>query len=74
MLSIIIPVLNEEKTIGNVVQFCFRNPLVNDVIVVDDRSEDHTVQAAENAGAKVINEQYSRKGCLDEGWYCSFCQ
>jgi len=46
MLTIIIPVLNEEKTITNVINFCKRNVLVNEIIVVDDKSEDNTVALA----------------------------
>lgn len=36
MLTVIIPVLNEEKTIGNVIRFCQQFPLVTEIIVVDD--------------------------------------
>ena len=43
MLTVIIPALNEEKTIGQVVKFCFSEPIVSEVIVVDDKSEDSTV-------------------------------
>lgn len=62
MLTVIIPALNEEKTIASVVSFCFQNPLVNEVIVVDDRSEDGTVALAEAAGAQVIISQVRGKG------------
>jgi len=44
MLTVIIPALNEEKAIGNVVRFCFSDPLVSEVIVVDDKSTDNTIQ------------------------------
>jgi glucosyl-3-phosphoglycerate synthase len=62
MLTVIIPVLNEEKTIGNVVRFCLQNPLVSEVIVVDDKSEDNTVGIAREAGAKVIISEVRGKG------------
>ncbi|MEK7199258.1 MAG: glycosyltransferase, partial [Bacteroidota bacterium] len=42
MLTIIIPALNEEKTIGQVVRYCLSEPAVSEVIVVDDKSEDDT--------------------------------
>ncbi|OQP51252.1 glycosyl transferase family 2 [Niastella yeongjuensis] len=62
MLTVIIPVLNEEKTIGNVIRFCQQFPLVTEIIVVDDKSEDNTVKIAEEAGATVIISQVRGKG------------
>ena len=62
MLSVIIPALNEEKTIGQVVIYCLSDPTVSEVIVVDDRSEDSTVLIAKQAGAKVIISASRGKG------------
>jgi len=62
MLTIIIPALNEEKTIANVVRFCFSDPHVSEVFVIDDKSEDNTVALAEMAGAKVIVSKTRGKG------------
>ncbi|WP_276500445.1 glycosyltransferase [Terrimonas pollutisoli] len=62
MLSVIIPALNEEKTIGQVVRFCFSEPGVSEVIVVDDRSEDETVSVAKEAGAKIVISAARGKG------------
>src|SRR3954447_23882747 len=62
MLTAIISALNEEFTIGKVVQFCITHPLVNEVIVVDDRSEDNTASIAASAGAKVITSEVRGKG------------
>ena len=62
MVSVIIPALNEEKTIGNVVKFCLADPLVAEVIVVDDRSTDNTVREASKSGAKVILSDVRGKG------------
>ncbi len=56
------PVLNEENTIANVVRFCLSHPLVSEVIVVDDKSEDKTPQIAAAAGARVITSQVRGKG------------
>jgi glycosyltransferase involved in cell wall biosynthesis len=39
MLTVVIPALNEEKTIGQVINFCQADPDVSEIIVVDDRSE-----------------------------------
>ena len=62
MLTVIIPALNEQKTIGNVVKFCFSDPLVSEVIVVDDKSGDNTIQVATEAGAKVVVSETRGKG------------
>ena len=62
MLTIIIPALNEENTIANVVRFCRLNKLVSEVIVIDDKSDDNTVELAETAGAKVIISAVRGKG------------
>ncbi|WP_276481915.1 HAD-IB family phosphatase [Paraflavitalea pollutisoli] len=62
MLTVIIPVLNEEKTIARVVEFCRQQADVSEVIVVDDKSEDNTAAVAIAAGAKVITSQVRGKG------------
>lgn len=62
MVTIIIPALNEQDTIGRVVRFCFQEPVVSEVIVVDDKSTDETVLRAKEAGAKVIISEVQGKG------------
>lgn len=62
MISVIIPALNEEKTIGHVVDLAKKSPHVNEVIVVDDKSLDNTVNEARNAGAIVITSTKLGKG------------
>ncbi|MCO5236304.1 MAG: glycosyltransferase [Chitinophagaceae bacterium] len=62
MITIIIPTLNEAKTISNIIRFCFNDPQVTEVIVVDDNSEDDTVALARAAGARVINSKVRGKG------------
>jgi phosphoserine phosphatase len=62
MLSVIIPALNEEKTISQVIGFCFSEPNVTEVIVVDDKSDDNTAARAGKAGAKVIISAARGKG------------
>jgi glycosyltransferase involved in cell wall biosynthesis len=58
-VSVIIPALNEEATIGNVVREIPRH-LVDEIIVVDNGSSDDTARCAREAGAKVVSEP--RKG------------
>src|SRR5688572_885513 len=62
MLTVIIPALNEEKTIGNIVRYCIYDLWTSEVIVVDDCSEDNTVGVATQAGAKVISSKIKGKG------------
>lgn len=62
MISVIIPVLNEEKTIGNIVR-TLKNQLPDgEIIVVDDKSFDKTVIEAKNAGATVVTSTKLGKG------------
>ena len=62
MFSVVIPALNEEKTIEQVINFCLADPIVSEVIVVDDKSEDRTAAIAQKAGAKVVISQTRGKG------------
>lgn len=62
MLTIIIPALNEEATIADIVRSCISQPLVTEVLVVDDNSEDETVSRAIGAGARVIHSEVRGKG------------
>jgi len=57
-LCVLIPAYNEEKTIGAVIKGS--KQYVNDVIVVDDGSNDNTGAAAREAGAVVITQDVNR--------------
>ena len=54
-ISVIIPALNEETSIENVIKDLPKD-IVDEIIVVDNGSNDNTVSVAENAGAKVVHE------------------
>lgn len=64
-VSLIIPALNEEKSIGSVLQAIPKN-LVGEIIVVDNGSTDRTVEIARQAGARVVSEKTKGYGaaCL----------
>lgn len=62
MVSVIIPTLNEEKSIAKIVIACKACPLVSEVIVVDDNSEDDTRLMAEESGAIVFTSCKRGKG------------
>jgi glucosyl-3-phosphoglycerate synthase len=62
MISVIIPTLNEGKTIGNLVKQLKNDPLVSEIIVVDDKSLDDTVINAQKSGAEIITSTKLGKG------------
>ncbi len=72
-LSVIIPCLNEEETIGACIDKCFivfqELNINGEVIVVDNNSTDLSKKIAENNGAMVINNEKKGYGSsLREGF------
>jgi phosphoserine phosphatase SerB len=61
-VTVVMPALNEAATIGDLAKYCLSCPLVDEVIVVDDRSEDGTAEIARAAGATVIISRQRGKG------------
>ena len=55
-VALVIPTLNEEEPIGEVIRAIPRDA-VDEVIVVDSASEDRTVERARDSGAHVIVER-----------------
>lgn len=62
MVSVIIPTLNEQETIADVVKNAYACNKVTEVIVIDDKSVDDTVALAKKAGAKVYASSRLGKG------------
>lgn len=62
MVSVIIPTLNEAATIRQVIQLVKRSSLVTEVLVVDDKSIDNTVEEAKKENVKVITSTQLGKG------------
>ncbi|MBA3321720.1 MAG: glycosyltransferase family 2 protein [Pyrinomonadaceae bacterium] len=54
-VSVVIPALNEEEPIGDVVRAIPRE-IAGEVIVVDNGSDDRTAEVAREAGARVVSE------------------
>jgi len=54
-VSVVIPALNEEEPIGDVVRAIPRN-IIDEIIVVDNGSTDRTGERATAAGARVVHE------------------
>jgi len=62
MISVIIPALNEEKTIRQVICQAKRNELVSEIIVVDDQSSDNTIAEARKERVNIITSTQLGKG------------
>jgi glycosyltransferase involved in cell wall biosynthesis len=53
-VSVVIPALNEEEPIAEVVRECLATRIPNEIIVVDNGSDDRTADRAGEAGARVV--------------------
>ncbi|MBS1948429.1 MAG: HAD-IB family phosphatase [Bacteroidetes bacterium] len=68
MISVVIPALNEGKTIRKVIQAARRSNFVSEIIVVDDQSADNTVNEAKKENVKIITSTELGKGrSMQEG-------
>jgi glucosyl-3-phosphoglycerate synthase len=66
-VSVVIPARNEQDTVGAIVTTIRRNlaeriRLVDEILVVDSRSTDHTVAVARSAGARVVSQDDVTRG------------
>ena len=59
-VSVVIPTLNEEKTVAEIIKGC--KPYADEIIVVDGHSQDRTREVAEGLGVKVILDNRKGKG------------
>jgi len=59
-ICVVIPAYNEESTIQEVVKDFRNHRNVSDVIVIDNHSEDKTVELARLGGAKIITKDLNR--------------
>lgn len=60
MLSIIIPTLNEEATLEEVLRRC--KPFADDILVIDGHSQDHTADIARRCGVRLELDRRRGKG------------
>jgi glycosyltransferase involved in cell wall biosynthesis len=70
-VSVIIPALNEEEPIADVVREVAGTKIPHEVIVVDNGSNDRTAERAGQAGAKVVSEATRGYGRACAGGICS---
>jgi glycosyltransferase involved in cell wall biosynthesis len=59
-ICVVIPAFNEELAIENVVKSYIEQKSVSEVLVIDNHSEDNTVELARKQGAKVITKNENR--------------
>lgn len=70
-VTVVIPAKNEERCIAKVVKLVKSNKKVNQVIVVDNNSEDNTAKIAQKAGADVVFCKNRGKGyAMEAGLKC----
>jgi len=63
MISVIIPALNEQEPIADVIRAVAATKIPHEVIVVDNGSTDRTADRARAAGARVVAEPRRGYGC-----------
>jgi len=62
MVSVIIPALNEEKTISEVIRMINRSPLVGEILVIDDKSRDDTIKMSRENNVRIYTSTKLGKG------------
>jgi HAD superfamily phosphoserine phosphatase-like hydrolase len=62
MVTVIIPTLNEEKTIKSVIELVSGSPLVSEILVVDDKSLDNTLEQAQMPLTRIYTSTRLGKG------------
>ena len=62
MVTVIIPTLNEQNTIAQVIQLVKKSPLVSEILVIDDKSLDDTIKNAKCENVKIYTSTKLGKG------------
>jgi phosphoserine phosphatase SerB len=62
MVSVIIPALNEEKTIRHVINLVSRSPIVDEILVIDDKSHDNTIKQSRLPKVRIYTSPIIGKG------------
>jgi glucosyl-3-phosphoglycerate synthase len=83
-ISLALPALNEEQTVGNVIQTIKESlmetaPLLDEIVLIDSNSEDRTREIAEGLGVpiyihqEVLPQYGSRRGKGEALWKSLYC-
>lgn len=62
MVSVIIPALNEENTIRQVIDLAGNSNLVDEILVIDDKSSDNTIKKARLPKVRIFTSSELGKG------------
>lgn len=62
MVSVIIPALNEEKTIRQVINLVSSSPVVDEILVIDDKSFDNTIKQSRLPKVRIYTSPLIGKG------------
>lgn len=62
MITVIIPTLNEQSTISQVVNLVQGDPAVTEILVIDDKSLDNTIKNAKSEKVKIYTSTKLGKG------------
>lgn len=62
MVTVIIPALNEEKTIAKVIDLASKSPEVAEILVIDDKSMDSTIDVARKPKVSIYTSTKLGKG------------
>jgi glucosyl-3-phosphoglycerate synthase len=83
-ISLALPALNEEETVGNVIRtikqsLVLDTPLLDEIVLIDSRSEDRTMEIAQSLDIpvyihqSVLPEYGSRRGKGEALWKSLYC-
>jgi len=59
-ITVVIPTFNEEKAIEKTIKDYMRQEYVNQVLIIDNKSTDNTIDIAEKCGAVIIKKERNR--------------
>lgn len=62
MVSVIIPALNEEKTIREVISLVGRSGIVDEILLIDDKSHDNTIKQSRLPKVRIYTSPMIGKG------------
>ncbi|MFZ0282371.1 MAG: HAD-IB family phosphatase [Bacteroidales bacterium] len=62
MVTVIIPALNEEKTISEVIKLVSKSPVVKEILVIDDKSFDNTIKKSRLPKVRIYTSPLIGKG------------
>lgn len=62
MVSVIIPALNEEKTISSVIDLVSGSEKISEILVIDDKSADNTIEVSRKSKVRIYTSTKLGKG------------